>query len=170
MTPMIDIVFQLLVFFLLTLKFKTIDERIDSMLPRERGPLDVPVFPPEILKIKVKVFRHGLETPATPDDDRTRIRVDDTAEFDLPPRAKGREPVLAGLRAVIERKLAAHGGLAREVRGEIVAPPPKGGAVPHGDVIAVLDQFLAAGVTDVLFEGASRPLGARERAARRAGE
>jgi hypothetical protein len=174
MTPMIDIVFQLLVFFLLTLKFKTIDERIDSMLPRDRGQLVVPVHPPEFLKIKVKVFRHGLETPAFRDDDLTRLRVDGTAEFDLPPIAQGREArreaVLAGLREVIERKLAAYGGSSNEVKGEIVAPPPTGGAVPHGDVIAVLDQFLAAGVTDVVFEGASGPLGPRDRAARRARE
>ena len=38
MTPMIDIVFQLIIFFLLSLKFKTIDRRIDSQLPKDRGP------------------------------------------------------------------------------------------------------------------------------------
>ncbi len=34
LTPMIDIVFQLLVFFLLTLNFKSVDRRIESMLPK----------------------------------------------------------------------------------------------------------------------------------------
>ena len=37
MTPMIDIVFQLIVFFLLSLKFKTVDERLDALLPKDRG-------------------------------------------------------------------------------------------------------------------------------------
>ena len=39
MTPMIDIVFQLIVFFMLQLKFKEIDRQIDSNLPRDRGPV-----------------------------------------------------------------------------------------------------------------------------------
>ena len=33
MTPMIDICFQLIVFFMLTLKFKSIDKRFESLLP-----------------------------------------------------------------------------------------------------------------------------------------
>lgn len=39
MTPMIDIVFQLILFFLFNLRFKSIDFRIDSMLPKDRGPI-----------------------------------------------------------------------------------------------------------------------------------
>ncbi len=35
LTPMIDVVFQLIVFFLITLKFTTLDQRIESMLPKD---------------------------------------------------------------------------------------------------------------------------------------
>ncbi len=35
MTPMIDVVFQLIVFFLLSLKFTTLDQRIENMLPQD---------------------------------------------------------------------------------------------------------------------------------------
>ena len=37
MTPMIDIVFQLLIFFLVSMKFKTLDMKIDAFLPKDRG-------------------------------------------------------------------------------------------------------------------------------------
>ena len=39
------------------------------------------------------------------------------------------------------------------------------GAVPHGDVVEVLNVFLELGLTDVVFEGAATPLTAAERAA-----
>ena len=59
-----------------------------------------------------------------------------------------------------------YGGNATQLKGEIVAPPPWGGAVPHGDVVALMDLFIQAGVSDVNFEGAMWPLNRRERAER----
>ena len=44
-----------------------------------------------------------------------------------------------------------------EISGEIKTPFPKGQAVPHGGVMKVLDSFLAAGITQVNFEGAAAP-------------
>src|SRR5687767_10641962 len=57
MTPMIDIVFQLIVFFLLTLRFSTPEYRIDSQLPKDRGLAATPQFVSDLGAIKVKVFR-----------------------------------------------------------------------------------------------------------------
>ena len=37
MTPMIDIVFQLILFFLFNLRFKSLDWRIESTLPKDKG-------------------------------------------------------------------------------------------------------------------------------------
>ncbi|MDA1195496.1 MAG: hypothetical protein O2894_09975 [Planctomycetota bacterium] len=42
-------------------------------------------------------------------------------------------------------------------RWEIVAPPPYGGAVPYGYILETLDVLLAAGATNVVFEGAAMP-------------
>ena len=166
MTPMIDIVFQLIVFFLLTLKFKTVDRRIDAMLPKDIGPNRWSVPPNEEDKIKVKVFRRQLR-------DRqqtfTLVRVDNAAQFRLPKGWKGRlkEPasrqteydrVVASVQAEIEKRIATYGGFPDEIAGEIVAPPPKGGSVPHGDVVSLLNAFLATGITNVKFEGAMGPL------------
>lgn len=35
LTPLIDVVFQLVLFFLLTLRFTSVDDRIDSALPKD---------------------------------------------------------------------------------------------------------------------------------------
>ena len=162
MTPMIDIVFQLIVFFLLSLKFKTLDERIEARLPNV-GFQPTPQFEPPEPKIKVKAFRRNMVDPARA---FTLLRVDNGPTFSLPPGWRGMEQESAGrraayrlmlerLEALILQKKQAYGQPG--VRGEIVAPPPSGGVVPHGDVIQVLDAFLRAGITDVRFEGTLGP-------------
>jgi len=177
MTPMIDIVFQLIVFFLLTLKFKTVDERIDAMLPKNIGVDTRPSPADERNKIKLKVFRRDVSDPERA---YTLIKVDNAAQFRLPAGWRGRakeelqhpqrvrayDAVLARVQQEVSSRLAAYGGAGADVRGEIVAPPPRGGAVPHGDVISLLDTFLSEGITDVVFEGQPTPLNKRERAAR----
>ena len=173
MTPMIDIVFQLIIFFMLTMKFKEIDRRIDSQLPKDRGMAATSDFPEEFEKIKIKVFRRNLKEAES--EQYTLIKVDNTHEFKLPKNWKGfanaSPEQAAAYSAVIEKvysvvmgKLRAHPGNKDEVKGEIVAPPPKGGAVPHGDVMQILDVFLRAKITDVMFEGKATPLTSRERA------
>jgi len=37
MTPMIDVVFQLLIFFLCNLQYRTLEGRLDAFLPKDRG-------------------------------------------------------------------------------------------------------------------------------------
>jgi len=178
MTPMIDIVFQLIIFFLLSLKFKTVDQRIDAMLP-DRGMAPTPDFQAAETKIKLKVFRRDLEDPQRT---YTLIKVDNAAQYRLPTGWRGRrvelekapervrqyDAVVASVQSEISKRLAIYGG-ADKVKGEISAPPPRGGAVPHGDVIALLDAFLREGVTNVNFEGTAPPLNTTERAARAAG-
>ena len=178
MTPMIDIVFQLIIFFLLSLKFKTVDRRIESMLPKDRGLAPTPTFPEDFLKVKIKVFRRDMEDEAKA---YTLVKIDnDQQTFSLPMGWKGRDVesperlkdydrTLAAVRTIVDRKMKAHGGKPDEVKGEIVAPPPKGGAVPHGDIVQILDVFLSLGMLDVVFEGAASPLTSKERATRASG-
>ena len=154
MTPMIDIVFQLIVFFMLTLKFKSVDRRIDSALPRSVGPRPIAVFVDETPRIVVKLFRERHETP---DRAYTRLRVGNRWTADLPSRgtAVARDAVFA---ALAEELRTVRGLAGAEAEGEIKTPLPKGAAVPHGDVMAVLDAFLQAGVETISFEGAPSPL------------
>jgi biopolymer transport protein ExbD len=177
MTPMIDIVFQLIIFFLLSLKFKTIDRRIDSMLPKDRGLAPTPTFPEDFLKVKIKVFRRDMLDKKKA---YTLVKIDnDQKSFALPQGWKGRDEespervrlydaTINGIRAVIKAKMDKHGGDKDKMKGEIVAPPPKGGAVPHGDVMQILNAFLSLGMTDVVFEGQATPLSSKQRAERRA--
>jgi len=63
MTPMIDIVFQLILFFLLNLRFKSIDYRIDAALPQREGDFKTPDLVPPTPKITVQLFRLDAEDP-----------------------------------------------------------------------------------------------------------
>ncbi len=108
----------------------------------------------------------------------TLVKVDGAQHFRLPPGWKGRlreapqrvrlyDQTIARIQTVIRERLVAQGSNPDLIEAQIVAPPRRGGAVPHGDVIALLDAFLQAGLTDVAFEGAATPLNSRERAQRR---
>ena len=82
MTPMIDIVFQLIIFFLLSLKFKEIDRRIESMLPKDRGLAPTPTFPEDFLKVKIKAFRRDMKSK---EKAYTMLKVDnDKKQYHLP--------------------------------------------------------------------------------------
>jgi hypothetical protein len=157
MTPMIDVVFQLVTFFLLTLRFTSPDERIDASLPRHLGGARTLEFHDEV-SLKVKLFRVN---PTDPERAFTRIRVGNTWTLDVPSRGEGVE---AAWRSVSEELRAQHGRIAgggpggdAAVRGAIAVPPPHGGLVPHGDVVRVLDAFLQADLRDVSFEGTHAP-------------
>ncbi len=116
--------------------------------------------------------------PGDPDKAYTLVKLGESS-FRLPAGWKGRtnesparvrayDETMDDFREALRRQLQASGGRSDHVRSEIVAPPPRGGTVPHGDVIALLDAFLHVGLTDVVFEGAPTPLTSRERAERRA--
>ncbi len=155
MTPMIDIVFQLIVFFLLTLKFKSVDSRIDASLPKNVGPDPTPVFTEETPRVVAKLFRERHETP---DDAFTRVRVGNRWTVDLPRSDRpgdAREAVLDALASEL-RTVHELGGA--DAGGVIKTPLPTGATVPHGDVVAVLDAFLRAGMGRISFEGSRSPL------------
>ncbi len=105
---------------------------IASMLGKDRGLAPTPAFPREFIKHKLKVFK--------------------IARFKQP----------SGLRALYWALKKRHDASARrqrpEAKFEIVAPPPKGGAVPHGYVVQMVDVCLAVGARDIIFEGSAAPL------------
>jgi biopolymer transport protein ExbD len=152
MTPMIDIVFQLILFFLFSLRFKSLDWRIDTSLPKGYGPnFGPPVLQPEALR--ATLVRLDAEDP---DRAHTKLklagrewtlpamRVSDTAARD-----EMRDEIA---RAMHDLRSATSG------KGQIDVPAPRGAAVPHGDAILVLDAFLKAEFAEVEFQGASMPM------------
>ena len=63
MTPMIDVVFLLLIFFIVTLKFKTLEGRLDAALPKDRGTMNTTIEEIEKIDIVIKVVRKGSLVP-----------------------------------------------------------------------------------------------------------
>jgi biopolymer transport protein ExbD len=163
MTPMIDIVFQLILFFLFNLKFKALDYRIESNLPKDRGIEATPQFVTPIPSIKISLFRLDAEDPTKA---RTKIKIAGGNEVILPnfqwTGNRTNDMKLEDDRdkryAAIVQKIKELKGAAPELKGEIDTPRPSGEAVPHADVMRILDCFIQAGVTEVNFVGAPSPL------------
>lgn len=163
MTPMIDITFQLILFFLLNLKFKTLDYRIESNLPKDRGIEATPQFVTPIPSIKIALFRLDAEDPSKA---RTKIKIAGGNEIILPnvqwTGSRGTDMKYEDDRdkrfANVVAKIKELKGAAPELKGEIDTPRPSGEAVPHADVMRILDCFIQSGVTEVNFVGAPSPL------------
>ncbi|HIA38911.1 MAG TPA: hypothetical protein EYN86_05330 [Planctomycetes bacterium] len=60
MTPMIDVVFLLLIFFIVTLKFKILEGRLDAALPKDRGTSTMEAEEIEKIDILIKVAEPGI--------------------------------------------------------------------------------------------------------------
>ena len=168
MTPMIDICFQLIVFFMLTLRFPSVSARFEAQLPKDRGPINRPdVFQP-FQDVQVKLFREHLDRP--PSEQFTRIRVGESFTVALPKgpwptggaledaRRREEDRVMLQVRDAVAAAWALQ-GRDPEVGGAIRTPFPKGIAVPHGDVMRAFDAIVAAGLTKVHLEGAKPPTG-----------
>ena len=171
MTPMIDVCFQLIVFFMLTLRFKSIDRRFECLLPNVgQGDTRQPV--PVWQNITVKLFREGLEDGDT-SRHYTKVRVGELRSVSLPagPWPTDGDAQDARRREVDQRMAEVRTAIAQaweqqgrsiEVKGEIKTPFPKGQEVPHGDVMSVLDAFVDVGISQVNFEGAASPLNKKQ--------
>ena len=61
LTPMIDVVFQLIIFFMCAMKFKTLERKIEAYLPKDRGLAQTPERIDERVNIKVVIKQTELE-------------------------------------------------------------------------------------------------------------
>ncbi|HEX7900749.1 MAG TPA: biopolymer transporter ExbD [Planctomycetota bacterium] len=59
MTPMIDVVFQLLIFFMLTMQFKEIEGKLLSQLPKDKGLAPSHVLQPELQEVRIVLCAGG---------------------------------------------------------------------------------------------------------------
>jgi biopolymer transport protein ExbD len=132
MTPMIDVTFQLIVVFLCSLRFRTLDEKVEAHLAREgMDPVASPA--PVVTKVSVRLRR-------PPGTEETVVTLLDS---------RLGSAASAGVWAALAERIGAFRERDGRARGEIDADP----GVPHGEVVAALDAFLAAGLTDVAFRG-----------------
>jgi biopolymer transport protein ExbD len=79
MTPMIDVTFLLLIFFMCTLKFKTLEGKLSAFLPKDVGVNQMDAEPKEKIEIRMDVKSAGNKVRPdgsiyTPDDEKNRAR------------------------------------------------------------------------------------------------
>jgi biopolymer transport protein ExbD len=149
MTPMIDVVFQLIVFFLVSMKFKTLDMKIEAYLPKDRGLAATPSKPADVPKLSAVLKRQKGEAV-------TRVKIGNETIGEVsgsPERASATEATMGRLTAMAKDARTRAGSAADEVKGEVDAAP----LVPTGDVIRAVDAFIAGGLKDVTFVGTPPP-------------
>jgi len=59
MTPMIDVVFQLLIFFMLSMHFKEVEGKLLSQLPKDKGLAPTHVLQPELQEVRIVICAGG---------------------------------------------------------------------------------------------------------------
>jgi len=133
MTPMIDVVFQLIVVFLCSMKFRTLDQKIEAFLPKVVG-CDTTAAP---------------ELAETRLDLRLRRRPGEYSTSVLLLGSRCGPADAPGIWDLVSTRLREFRARDATVKGEIDADPE----VPHGEVVRALDAFLAADVTGVVFRG-----------------
>jgi len=129
-TPMIDVVFLLLIFFMCTLKFKTLEGKLATYLPTDKG-LNTHFEELEpIEKIRIKLSLSG---------DRCICFVNGKAEGTLPGAEKKVYDKIRRLKQASEKSPAE------------IDPDPR---VPHKYVVSIVDECMRARLREITFTGA----------------
>ncbi len=147
MTPMIDVTFLLLIFFMCTLKFKTLEGKLAAYLPKDVGVNQTQAEPIEKVEIMLQVQNEGnkLDPYGEPWDGEGRFVYDDTRVIQYSVGAQ-KSTNLKDISARLDKLHEAE----PERPATIDARP---GTV-YADVVRVLDVALAADFTDITFVGA----------------
>ena len=148
MTPMIDVVFQLLIFFLVSMKFKTLDMKIDAFLPKDKG-LAKTITKIEDTPKAVAVLKRKRGQLYT----RIKFQNAELGNTQTPEAARSAWAKLTAKAKSIRDNFQAQGGDPAEVSGEVDAAS----MVPTGDVVRAVDAFIAAGISNVTFVGTPPP-------------
>ncbi len=133
LTPMIDVVFLLLIFFLTTLSFRVLEGKLPTFLPKDIGQNAGPA--PELLEPLEITIR---EAPGG-----AQVRV---GSWSIAAGwSAGRRDVAAGVAEVVRRFRASD----PDVRGRLSVDP----AVDYEAVVTVVDGCLAGGLREITFAG-----------------
>ncbi len=159
MTPMIDVTFLLLIFFMCTIKFKTLEGKLSAYLPKDKGvnpvPQDEPPEPPIEVKLNVrkegtKLGPRGKEVYNPNNSKHSRFTFASDREITI--RVEAKEYATVDL--AFERLVVLHADEFQRERG--VKIDARDGIV-YDDVVRLLDAVIKAGFTAVEFEGYYEP-------------
>ncbi len=134
MTPMIDVVFQLLIFFMVGCQFKTFEGKLAAYLPKRIGPNDYKV---EMEEVPVKVLLRWNAPRKQCRITVGRIFCGYDSDGMVKALSKARQIKLTGVK---------------------VAEIEAGGDVRMIWVVQALNMLIRAGLTEINFTGAANPL------------
>jgi len=148
MTPMIDVVFQLMIFFMCTIKFKTLEGKLSAYLPKDVGVNSSDAEPLEKVDIILKLVREGSKLHPYKDV-----------------AWNGEGPFKYGPDRIVQYKVGSKemtdlSELGDRLKKLYEATPDRAATIDsytgvvYGDLVAVLDQALIAGFRDITFKGA----------------
>jgi len=156
MTPMIDVTFLLLIFFIVTLKFKVLEGRLDAALPKDRGSSTSKAEEIEKIDIQLYVADPGdLDFEIDPKTKKTttlkaysgrKIRIEVGTQkwyyepFDPNRNTEDPLPELATFLKTFDKDLTP---VSIDARKGIV----------YGDVVVILDVIVRAKFEQVSFAG-----------------
>ncbi|MFH1708852.1 MAG: biopolymer transporter ExbD [Planctomycetota bacterium] len=144
MTPMIDVVFLLLIFFMCATKFKTLDYRIEANLPKDKGQIDDRQQPPqEMVEFRITI----LPLDAPENQPRAAIRI-------------GRDTFVpvANLDAAVKAAYADVCNLAVNAGKPVPAVIDGDPEVDYEFVVMVINACSAAKVSSIEFAAKSKPM------------
>ena len=154
MTPMIDVTFLLLIFFMCTLKFKVLEGKLGAYLPKDVGVNTSKAEPVEKVDIRLDVLNAGNKmretrdglVPYTEEDAalNRRFVYDNTRQIRYTvgtKRTTKLEEVVKSLKAFIK---------ADPEKKATIDPRTN---ITNKDVVLVLDAAMDAGYTDITFKG-----------------
>ena len=149
MTPMIDVTFLLLIFFLLTLRFKTLEGKLAAYLPKDIGVNTTEAEPREKVEITLRVKQVGDKR----DPGDMRMEWSGEGRFEFLPGTRIIEYSIGPKRTQsldeLETRLKRLYKLDKERPATIDSRP---GTV-YGDVVRVLDAAIEVGYRDITFVG-----------------
>jgi len=156
MTPMIDVTFLLLIFFLLTLKFKVLEGKLSAYLPKDVGVNSSQADPIEKVEVYITVLKAGSKV--FPPADKERRGQPFVADPDKPEARfeyKGRvlEYGLGPKKTKDLKKLFTWVKEARDRDEEAPSTIHTFPGCSYGDVVPVLDNLVDAGFDKITFAG-----------------
>jgi biopolymer transport protein ExbD len=163
MTPMIDVVFQLLIFFMLSMHFQEIEGRLLSTLPKSTGTFDG-TPPPELQEIRIILCAggdtaghrtdKGRHETLRKDASRCRVMVEGRDLGELLPGRDNRGLFRAVARVAAE--LLAITPSSRDPRRRAPVILDADGEIPYEHVIGILNACQEADIHNVEFAANSR--------------
>ncbi len=151
MTPMIDVTFLLLIFFLCTIKFKVLEGKLSAYLPKDVGVNQSEAEPKEKIEITIKIKKEGQ-----------RVFASGTEKGQLYDGSEGRRFEFVGRQlsySIGPRKTEKISDIGKWLEDFFRKDPERPSTIDcrpgtvYGDMVPVLDAAVEAGFTDITFIG-----------------